>query len=181
MPSNWLNLPRQMPLSVWIGSPTSLGLNVLNANGTNNANGLIGASNVLLYQATVTETYRVRRLWWLNGSPVSGNVDVGVFDASGAKLVSTGSTAQSGASTIQSVAVDFTLGVGSYWVGIAGSSATASFASFSFTGSPMIRDGTGIAMHVTVGSAVPLPSQLTLSSNLVYQIPTFGFSRLTSI
>lgn len=180
MPSNWINAQRLMPLSVWVGSPTSL--NTAQSQGTfSGLTTTIGASNVMLYPVAVTEPYRVRRLWWLNGSTITGNVDVGIFDASGAKLVSTGSTAHSGSSTIQSVAVDYTLGIGSYWVGMATSS-TGTFQVFSTQGVTVLtRDSFGIAQHFTVGAAIPLPSQLVIGSNLAHTFPHFGFSRLTSL
>lgn len=45
--------------------------------------------------------YRVRQLAIWNHSVVSGNVDVGIYDEAGGRIVSTGSTAQSGTSTMQ--------------------------------------------------------------------------------
>jgi len=180
MPSNWINAQRLMPLSVWVGSPTSL--NTAQSQGSfAGGSSTIGASNVMLYPVAVTEPYRVRRLWWLNGTSVAGNVDVAIYDAAGVQLISTGSTVQSGTNNIQSVAVDYTLGIGSYWLGLATSS-TGTFQSF-LTQANTIRqrDSFGIAQHFTVGSAIPLPTQLVFGSNLCYAFPYFGFSRLTSI
>lgn len=46
-------------------------------------------------------SFTVRRIAFVNGATASGNVDVGVYDAAGNRLVSMGSTAQSGTSQAQ--------------------------------------------------------------------------------
>ncbi len=50
----------------------------------------------------------ITKLWWRNGSAVSGNVDIGLFGIGtdklpGARIVSSGSVAQSGTGVIQEV------------------------------------------------------------------------------
>lgn len=45
----------------------------------------------------------VRRLFWTNGSTVTGSSEVGVYTRGGVRLCSTGLTAQSGASVLQFV------------------------------------------------------------------------------
>lgn len=60
--------------------------------------------------------YPCKRVWWLNGSTASSNVDMGIFSGSGVQLFSTGSVAQSGASVMQYVAADILLTPGTYYV-----------------------------------------------------------------
>ena len=56
----------------------------------------------------------------VNGSPVSGNVDVGIYSKDGTRLVSSGSTAQAGTSTLQPFDIpDIPLGPGSFYMAIA--------------------------------------------------------------
>ncbi len=60
--------------------------------------------------------YRVRRVFWVNGSTASGNMDFGIYNEDGVRLYSTGSTAQSGASAPQFVtpSTPFILSPGRY-------------------------------------------------------------------
>lgn len=110
----------------------------------------------------VPATCVIRRLWWANGATVSAsyNVDCGVYrDAGhkpGAKLISTGSTAQGTASQIQFVDVtDTVLAPGLYWIAMVCSSASATF----FRSSALINfDATARFMET---SALPLPATAT--------------------
>lgn len=63
-----------------------------------------------------------------NGSTVAGNVDVGIYDINGVRLVSKGTTAMSGASTIQTFDItDTLLTPGIYFMAFASDSTTATF------------------------------------------------------
>lgn len=66
----------------------------------------------------LTTPYSVQRFLWMNGATASSNVDVGIYSAGGTLLASTGSTAQSGASTPQYATPSggsFVLSPGSYY------------------------------------------------------------------
>lgn len=55
-----------------------------------------------------------------NGTVASGNIDIGLYTNDGCRLISTGSTAQSGTSVVQSVDVTDTLiGAGIYYIAMA--------------------------------------------------------------
>ncbi len=90
---------------------------------------IIGASNVVGAYAWAANTavympmcipwpYPVRRLFWINGSTASSNVDIGIYREDGSKVYSKGSTAQSGASVVQYVtpATPFVLPPGRYFL-----------------------------------------------------------------
>lgn len=65
----------------------------------------------------VFERVVVRALYVANGSSVSGNFDLGLYNSGGTRLVSSGATAQSGTSSEQVVDVtDTTIGPGIYYV-----------------------------------------------------------------
>lgn len=53
------------------------------------------------YPFMLTEPRKVLQMWVYNGSAVSGNVDAGIYDAAGNKIIAKGSTAQSGTSDLQ--------------------------------------------------------------------------------
>lgn len=49
----------------------------------------------------VEKTFTVKRIGVVNGTAVSGNIDAGIYDSQGNRLVSSGSTAQAGTGVIQ--------------------------------------------------------------------------------
>lgn len=56
----------------------------------------------------IPEPFVVTKFFWVNGT-VSGNVDMGFYTTDGVRLISTGSTAMSGANAVQTVDVTDTL------------------------------------------------------------------------
>lgn len=63
------------------------------------------------------------QMWWHNGSSVAGNIDAGIYDAEGTRLVSTGAVAQSGASAVQLADItDTALIPGAYYFALSTSS-----------------------------------------------------------
>jgi hypothetical protein len=61
-----------------------------------------------------------QQLFLVNGGAVSGNFDVGIYDAQGTRLVSLGSTAQSGTTALQAAAIaSLQLAPGLYYLGLA--------------------------------------------------------------
>jgi hypothetical protein len=66
---------------------------------------------------TVPEPCTVYKMGWGNGAAVAGNLDAGIYKPDGTRLVSTGSTAQSGTTTLQVVDVaDTFLDRGTYYL-----------------------------------------------------------------
>lgn len=182
MPSNWLNINRLMPLIVHPFHPLTTNEASFAASLTSSLSTTLSSSNIVLYSVVVTEPYRVLRFWWQNGSTLNGNVEVAVFTENGTRIATTGSTAQSGANVMQQVSADFTLGAGRYWIGMASNSSTATFAGRTGGGLTALgaRDGSGLAMHVTVGTAIPMPSSIVIGSNLGFTIPSYGIARLST-
>jgi hypothetical protein len=61
-----------------------------------------------------------QQLFVANGSAVSGNFDLGIYDAAGTRLVSIGSTAQSGTTALQAATISpVPLSPGLYYFGLA--------------------------------------------------------------
>lgn len=68
-----------------------------------------------------------------NGTAVSGNIDVGIYDADGNRRVSAGSTAQAGASAIQIFDItDTLLNPGLYYMAVALDNTTGTLAGWTF-------------------------------------------------
>lgn len=68
---------------------------------TVNASTTFTANSVRYYPVIVPQDCVVTKLWLQNGAAVSGNVDVGIYDEEGNRLVSAGSTAQAGTNAVQ--------------------------------------------------------------------------------
>ena len=120
--------------------------------------------------------YLVRFLFCLNGATVSGNVDVGVYDEKGTRLVSAGSTVQSGTTAIQTFNVtDTLLSEGVYYMALALSNTTGTFRRVSGIITGELR-GLGV---VDQDSAFPLPATATLSTPGSAYLPLFGVASRT--
>lgn len=86
------------------------------------------ANLALYFPFVLAEPVLVKKVAWMNGTAVSGNVDVGVYDEVGTRLFSTGSTAQAGTSAKQEVDItDIYLTPGLYYLAIACDNTTATF------------------------------------------------------
>lgn len=125
------------------------------------------------YPFVLPEPRTALQMWVFNGSAVSGNIDAGIYTAAGAKLVSMGSTAQSGTSTLQLLNItDTVLPANTLlyaWLAVDNTTATitrlAGGVSLAQTG------GTGV---VQMASAFALPSTVTPAAIASNYIPAFG-------
>ena len=101
----------------------------------------------------------VRKMFVLNGPTLSGNIDVGIYDRNGVRLVSIGSTAQAGVSIIQEFDITDTLLVpGLYYLACAMDNTTGQVEIV----------GPGLAQGMSMGiaeeaSAFPLPATATFA------------------
>lgn len=105
----------------------------------------------ILYPVTVT------RLLVNNGTTVAGNIDVGIFDVNGSRMVSMGSVIQSGTSASQLFDIpDTTLLPGMYYMGLALSNVTGTISGFGGVFVDMAPMGFG-----QQASAFPLPATIS--------------------
>lgn len=93
-----------------------------------------------------------------NGNAVAGNVDAGIYDFGGAKIVTKGSTAQVNITNIQFLDItDTLLNPGLYYMALALSNITGTVAGW--TGlTQMVMQGAGCLQQA---SAFPLPTTIT--------------------
>lgn len=100
----------------------------------------------------------VTKLWIWNGATSSGNVDIGLYNASFTKLTSSGSTAQGTINVIQEFDItDYALVPGVYFLGLAMSSGTATV----FAATPNVTTYLGTYGITQEASALPLPATAT--------------------
>jgi hypothetical protein len=118
------------------------------------------ALRALYYPVVLQRSYTVTKAGWVNGSTINGNVDVGIYNENGALLVSSGSTAHAGSSTIQTVDLtDTTVGPGVVFLAMVSDSATGTFVlTATNTGVTQLR-AAGVQQQA-LGS-MPLPSTWT--------------------
>lgn len=149
-----------MPLLIFPGMRQSLGT-VLNGMGLGlGAIGWSSANKAIYIPFQVSEIFIVDNMYTINGGTVSGNIDVGIYEHGGTRLVSSGSTAQAGASSIQEFNVtNTTLNPGLYYFAVAVSNTTATLEMWTPTAA--ISRSLGV-MEET--SAFPLPSTATFAS-----------------
>lgn len=102
-----------------------------------------------------------KKMFVYNGATASGNFDIGVYNDSGTRLVSSGSTAQSGTDTVQEVDItDTALPAGQLlWLALAFDNTTATV-----NGKAHGAAAATVRGLMTMGSAFPLPSSATLAT-----------------
>lgn len=117
----------------------------------------------------------IAKMFILNGSAVSGNVDVGIYEGKGvAKIVSSGSTAQSGTNVIQEFDItDTLLNPGIYFMALSIDNTTATIQGWGI--SSVI--GRSVGIHEK-SSSFPLPSTLGFTQlSGTTRIPFIGLSQ----
>lgn len=140
-------------------SPAIQTTSSLSANGAASAT-FASADMAFFYPVKVYDPFTATRLFVLNGSAVSGNIDVGIYSSQGNRIVSSGSTAQSGTTAIQEFDVtDTIIYPGVYYLAVAMDNTTGSLFANGI-GAARIR-----AAHAFQQStAFPLPATATFAA-----------------
>jgi len=125
----------------------------------------------------LSQSILVAKMFVYNGTVVDGNIDLGIYDKSGKKLMSTGSVAQSGTEVLQ--VLDITgprIGPGNFYIALGNSSGNAKFHQVS-VGSEQNLWIIGVLDEQTF----PLPNQATFTPMGLCYVPFFGLSIRTVI
>lgn len=84
----------------------------------------------LYYPLRMPERFTVARFMIANSTNLTGNVDIGLYNAAGGLLVSTGSTLRAGSAVCQFIGItDRLFPAGSYFIALLASSTTGTFQS----------------------------------------------------
>lgn len=120
------------------------------------------AANLAIYIPFYVQTpVTVYQIAWDNGATLGGNVDVGIYNYALTRLVSSGSTAQSGTSVPQVANItDTLLAPGTYFMAMAADSNTATYRN-SAGGQTRYCRVLGISEQST---AFPLPTTATFAA-----------------
>lgn len=137
-------------------------------------------NRALYYPLQIPVGFTVARFMASNGAAVAGTFDIGLFSQSGAKLISTGSTTQTGTSTIQFVDVtNQSFPPGFYYLGMV----VSNTASARYNGGALNDQYEARSMGMlqeSLGSAV-LPTSMTPASYATGTVYFFGFSQSDSL
>lgn len=132
------------------------------------------ANQALFVPFSIPFTKTAKKMFLFNGSAVSGNVDVGIYNDAGTRLVSAGSTAQAGTSAIQEFDITDTALPGSQLLYMAVVLDNTTGAVNSRSGGADEGKLRGI---LTMASAFPLPSTATFASpSTNFRMPIFGIA-----
>lgn len=117
------------------------------------------------------------KMFVFNGTTVSGNLDVGIYNKDGVRLVSSGSVAQAGTSQVQVIDIaDTFLDIGLFYMAMAMDNST---------GHNFRRSVNNILMRLTgclqMASAFPLPATATFASISSSYVPTMGLTTRTTV
>jgi hypothetical protein len=162
MPTIWTPEYRDRPGEITINpwSYQSLGVPLLSMGlGVPASNNFVTANLAIFVPFWVPETVVIYKMGWGNGTAVAGNIDVGIYDEAGVRLVSTGTTAQSGTSVVQVVDVgDTTLARGRYYLAAASDTSGATQKWIAVIPAAGIPQSLGI---VQMAAAFVLPANAT--------------------
>lgn len=113
-----------------------------------------------------------------NGATVAGNVDLGIYDVNQVRLVSIGSTAMAGVSTIQTFNItDTVLGPGVYFMAFASDSTTATFVGMPAGTAQWLRSY-GVQQQAT---AFALPATATMATPTRTVVPSLAIATTSVI
>lgn len=135
-------------------------------------------NSAFYYPFKVRRPFNAVYMYVMNGAAVSGNVDLGIYDLAGNRLVSTGSTAHAGTSAIQTFNItDTLLYPGVYYMAMNCSNTTSQFQRWS--GNVLATRLLGVLTQAV--GAVTLPNPATFTSTAISFFPIVGISSKTVI
>lgn len=152
--------------TICVSDPEVFGSEIIFASGP--ASAATGTTNQAVFAPIpIQKPFVVAQLFCRNGTVVSGNVDMAVYNDQKNRLVSIGATAQAGTSAVQAFNITDTLLLpGLYYLGIGWSSATATF--WRSSGTAPFYNGAGLLLQTALGAA-------TLPNPAVWVTDTSGF------
>lgn len=121
----------------------------------------MGANDAVFIPFLMPQNGTIKRICVYNGSTATGNIDVGLYDTAGVRLVSSGSTARAGSLAVQVFDIsDTLLSPGHYYMAVAVDSI---FQSFKVFAEALVRAPGLVLGMKTQSSAFPLPSNATFA------------------
>jgi len=138
------------------------------------------ANRILYIPFSLGRTVVVAQMFVYNGAFTGGpNINLGIYSQSGTRLVETGTTAQTGTSSLQVIDItDTTIGPGSFYLAVIATATTANMFMINFTNAEFAR-AAGLFQEAGTGST--LPTTATFSSTTSSVVPMFGFTTRSEV
>ena len=151
---------------------------ILNNSGASAGSLAWPAANRAIYVPVLIENPVTVLKMAVNVAVQSGNLDVGIYDEMGNRIVSKGSTAV-GAAGLQTVDItDTTLNPGLYFIAMCVDNTTASFTRVPITTAEVLRMG---GMQQQAVGAVTLPDPATFANPATGYVPLIGLTLVSVI
>jgi hypothetical protein len=163
--------PGEITITPW--SYQSLGVSLYaTGQGAPASNNFVTANLAVFIPFYVPEPMVCTKLFWGNGAAVAGNLDAGIYDTAGTRLVSTGTTAQSGTTRAQVVdTTDTTIGRGTYYLAFASDTSGVTQKVIAVLPSAGIPQSLGL---LQMAAAFVLPSSATYAKYASAFVPFVG-------
>ncbi len=144
-----------------------IGLELLTAGSGFSTAAWPSANAAILIPFTVAIPTIITQIFWLVGTSGTDNIDVGIYDSQGNKIISTGSTALSGTSANQIVDItDTTLQKGLYYIAVVMNGTTNTLSAMT----PVAGLCRTMGIY-SVATSFPLPSTITFAGTTLAYIP----------
>ena len=140
------------------------------------------ANRALYIPILVTEDITVTKLWCHNGSAVSGNVNMCLYNSAFAQVAGTeiGSTAQAGTSVLQEFNIaDTAIVAGLYYIGIVLSNTTGEMVRYTTPPTNVALQSWGMAQELL--ASVDLPATATPADVATPYLPRCGIATRTQV
>lgn len=160
-------------VTISTASPESLGVEVTaTSNALTSGQTWPAANRAIFVPIVVHSAFTVAQLFCANGGAVSGNVDVGLYDTGGNRIVSSGSTAHAGTGTLQFFNVtDTPISAGVYYMAMVLDSTSGAIAGC--VPAIGITQAFGV---LSMASAFPLPTTATFATVANTLVPQLGLT-----
>jgi len=139
---------------------------------TETASAVYPAANLALFiPFSLTKSVTVTKLFCLNGAVVNGNIDLGIYDVYGVRLISSGSVAQAGVNVIQSFDIaDTRMGSGNFYFAVAMNNIVGTL----FSAAMFAAIAPAITGMAEMAAAFPLPAVAVFAQITGNYIPVIG-------
>lgn len=167
--SDWPSAATPSQRVIHAFGPQSMGVYLAaTATAVANSNAWPTSNRAFFIPFVVTEPILAQQMGVSNGASVSGNIDVGIYDSQGNKLVTKGSTAQSGTSTEQLFDItDTPLDRGLYYMAVAMNNGTGTLL-FAFPSGTYSYRSLGMWIMDTAFALPTTATFASVNSNTLY-------------
>lgn len=138
-----------------------------------------GANLAIYSPLIVPDTFPAVSIFLANGSNLTGNICLGIYSEAGARLATTGTIARNTASSLQFVALTYTLNRGRYFIGaVASEGVTGTYARST---PPTVGLTRALGVRQEALGATVLPANMTPVAVTTTFIPSVGLSQRATI